>query len=75
MVSAAPDETQQSNRSPNMANSHEDTSDQVLVQGGVYLSEIDGEFFLVDAFGNPVLREFGDEFNESKEDMLNKEMK
>lgn len=72
MVSAAPDETQQSNRSPNMANSHEDTSDSSSGIG-VYLSEIDGEFFLVDAFGNPVLREFGDEFNESKEDMLNKE--
>lgn len=67
---AAGDNSQKSNRSSYLSN--EDTSDSSSGIG-VYLSEIDGEFFLVDAFGNPVLREFGDEFNESKEELMNKD--
>lgn len=66
LVSAAPDNSQNSNSSPYMANSNEHTSD--TSSGiGVYLSEIDGEFYLVDAFGNPLANEFGDKIDESKE--------
>ncbi|SGZ39201.1 uncharacterized protein HGUI_01401 [Hanseniaspora guilliermondii] len=66
LVSAAPEHSQNNNSSPYMSNSNEQTSDSSSGIG-VYLSEIDGEFFLVDAFGNPLANEFSDKIDECKE--------